>query len=131
MGQAGDWVWLFPRLTLHYDPKTHPDPTEFKPFERFGGGCPFRAGNNGDTGASIPCPFRNGNPDLRAFGGGTAPCPGKEYAAIVLKAVTDAMLLSGKIKLELVEKDARLPDAVTATVSSTPAPSEDILVFVS
>jgi cytochrome P450 len=131
--EKGDWVWLFPRLYLHYDPDTHREPEKFMPFERFtagSNGCPIKPGASGKN---VSCPFRNGNPALRVFGGGTAPCPGKDYAAVMLKAAIDRILLStddNSFTIALAEPEAPLPDAITAAVASTPPPSQEIYIVV-
>ena len=48
----------------------------------------------------------------------------------MLKAAVDAILLSGLIDLHLDDPDAPLPEAMAASVSSTPPPAAAIAVSV-
>jgi cytochrome P450 len=121
----GEWVWLFPRVYLHHNPRSYIQPKEFRPFQRFN--VDVKAGDPGDP---AMCPFRPGNHTLRVFGGGSTPCPGVKCAITMLKAAVDAILLSGLIDLHLDDPDAPLPEAMAASVSSTPPPAAAIAVSV-
>ena len=111
--KAGEWIWLYPRAYLHHNQEEYENPKVFDE-DRFVGRCPFKTGFSG----------------LRVFGGGVAPCPGKDYSIMMLKSVVDGLLLSGMIDIRLHNPDLPLPEAVSETVASTPPPCEDILVHV-
>ena len=142
--QKDEWIWLFPKSYLHYNNNVYPEPEMYKPFERWL--------SDDDTKADrYTCPFKNGFKFLRVFGGGYNPCPGKEYAIMVLRMVVDQLVLTspgdgregcnfkitklaartsraGKIPSSV---DGRVsPKQVTQSVASTPPPSDDIYVEV-
>ena len=92
-------------------PDAHTAPEKYKPFERFA-----------DVGSD------KGSPDSCAFSGGTAPCPGQEYTALILKAAIDGILLSGHLFLKLTDQCAGFPGAAKIPASSSPPPSKSIFV---
>jgi hypothetical protein len=94
--------------------QVYPEPEAFKPFDHF----------------PTKCTFKTGFGLLRVFGGGFAPCPGKDYAISLSRIVIDAFLLSERFDLELEDSEAPLPEPVKQSVSSKAPPFDDFIVRV-
>jgi len=110
--EEGQWVWIYPRASLHHDPAAFPDPLQFQP-SRF-------VAKEGHP------PMEFDSASLRAFGGGTGPCPGKGFALLALKATVDLLINQSTAQLGLADPNAPIPEAVTETVASTPPPVHSV-----
>lgn len=114
---AGDWVALFPRA-LHHDPEVFEDAMRFDPRR-------FRGPEN-----KQPQFYKAGAPlqhPTMIFGIGRGRCPGDAYSLAVL----DRLLVAWTSALDAALTTPKLPDAVTDTIASTPAPDADIDVVLS
>lgn len=113
--REGEWTWMYPRIYLHHNSEEYNDPATFDE-NRFASKCPFKIGFSG----------------LRIFGGGVAPCPGKDYSVLVLKSVVDRIVLSNEMfDIQLENPEMPLPAASFGGVSSTAPPSKDIILQIS
>lgn len=115
---GGDWIALFPRF-LHHDPEVFHRPLCFDA-RRF---CPQE-----EDPRETPIFCKNGRAlrhPIVVFGLGRGRCPGDAYTPAVL----DRLLLVWTSVFDGRLESPKLPQAVTDTVSSTPAPASTIDVL--